>query len=112
MRCRCRCRCRCWCSCAPASRPARVRVKRRGTRTDALPAPGRFPEDNIVLLAPEFLIPAITLYKTTMKRMEALGIKWEGAQSAPTGFVGILFMLQVRNGPGLQEGLRPKTLNA
>eukprot|EP00899_Mesostigma_viride_P027650 jgi/Mesvir1/806/Mv17398-RA.2 len=55
----------------------------------------RYPDETIYLLAPEFLIPSITLYKTVMKRLEGYDITWEGVQSAPTGFVGIAFLLQM-----------------
>lgn len=55
----------------------------------------KFPDEPIYLLAPELLIPFITFYKTMMKRMEDMKITWEGSQSAPTGFVGIAFLLQI-----------------
>jgi hypothetical protein len=55
----------------------------------------KYPEEPLYLLAPEVLIPLITYYKTLMKRMEDLNVTWEGSQSAPTGFVGIAFLLQV-----------------
>lgn len=55
----------------------------------------KYPDEPIYLLAPELLIPLITVYKTLMKRMEDTGVKWEGSQSAPTGFVGVAFLLQV-----------------
>mmetsp|Transcript_32770 Transcript_32770/g.45495 ORF Transcript_32770/g.45495 Transcript_32770/m.45495 type:complete len:528 (+) Transcript_32770:486-2069(+) len=55
----------------------------------------KYLDEPVYLLAPELLIPLITLYKTIMKRMEDSGIKWEGSQSAPSGFVGIAYLLQV-----------------
>lgn len=57
----------------------------------------KYAEEPIYLLAPELLIPMITLYKTLMKRMEDNGVKWDGPQSAPTGFMGIAFLMQARS---------------
>ena len=67
----------------------------------------KYPEEPLYLLAPELLIPLITVYKTLMKRMEEEGVKWEGSQAAPTGFVGIAFLLQVRHPWARSDALAP-----
>ncbi|KAK3270623.1 hypothetical protein CYMTET_20988 [Cymbomonas tetramitiformis] len=55
----------------------------------------RHPEQNIILLAPEFLLPTVALYKVVMERLKAHKLIGEGAQEAPHGFLGIAFLLQV-----------------
>ncbi|XRB00522.1 sialyltransferase [Pycnococcus provasolii] len=55
----------------------------------------KFPDEQIYLLSPEFLIPIITLYKTVMFRMEQKNITWSSGQTAPTGFVGVAFLVQI-----------------
>lgn len=58
----------------------------------------KYPDEAVVLLSPEFLIPTISLYKTLMKRIEEAGIRWStDTQSAPHGFIGIALMIQVSN---------------
>ena len=55
----------------------------------------KFPEEGIFLIAPEFLIPIITLYKTVLYRMEQKNITWASGQTAPSGFVGVAFLIQM-----------------
>jgi len=56
----------------------------------------KFSDEPIYLLHPDLLIPTISLFKELMHRIEALGIKWPAAvQSAPHGFIGIAFLIQI-----------------
>ena len=67
----------------------------------------KYADEPVYLLAPELLIPMITLYKTLMKRMEDNGVKWDGPQSAPTGFMGIAFLMQARSSRTTLTTTRP-----
>ena len=52
-----------------------------------------------MLLAPEFLLPAVAFYKALLKRLSDAGLAPGAAQEAPTAFIGVLFLLQVRGAP-------------
>jgi hypothetical protein len=55
----------------------------------------RYPDDVHMLVAPEFLLPAVAMYKALFLRLTGLGIIPKHAQQPPAAFIGVLFLLQV-----------------
>eukprot|EP00898_Chlorokybus_atmophyticus_P005174 jgi/Chlat1/5658/Chrsp37S09010 len=47
------------------------------------------------LLSPEFLLHTVAAYKTLLRRMEERNVTFEGAQSAPNGFVGVALLANI-----------------